>query len=213
MGMDDEWKQVYEDKALRDIPDHERGAWSREGFAELLKITQDLVLQLHGITTIIDVGCGVGAYCRALHDKGYHVEGVDYSERMIARAKERNPGMTFNVGNGYNLAYADQAFDLAISIGALQCLYNHEQFLRELARVARKAIIISTHVRTQEVYNPKAILAAELAEDPWPVREYNESEIIPILESAGFETTIIHEYEGKKITDGCFVVAKRKAFK
>lgn len=45
----------------------------------------------------LDVGCGChGRFLRLLASRGYEVEGLDVSARMIALAKERMPGGTFH---------------------------------------------------------------------------------------------------------------------
>ena len=45
----------------------------------------------------LDVGCGCsGRFLRLLEGRGYEVEGLDLSARMIALARERFPGRTFH---------------------------------------------------------------------------------------------------------------------
>ena len=45
----------------------------------------------------LDVGCGChGRFIRLLTKRGYAVEGLDVSERMIALAREREPQVTFH---------------------------------------------------------------------------------------------------------------------
>src|SRR3989338_4917659 len=131
MSMDDEWKQVYELRATRDIPDHRKACWSKEGFEELFELTLMFVDEVNNasddypkskIKTVLDVGCGPGIYCDALNKKGFVVTGVDYSEEMIKLAKQRYPHINFIEGSGYNLPFENKSFDLVISIGTLQCL-------------------------------------------------------------------------------------------
>jgi SAM-dependent methyltransferase len=48
----------------------------------------------------LDVGCGChGRFIRLLRQRGYEVEGLDVSARMIALARERLPEVTFHLAD------------------------------------------------------------------------------------------------------------------
>jgi SAM-dependent methyltransferase len=63
---------------------------------------------------ILDVGCGTGRTTYPLHLLGYDVVGIDYSEGMIARAKEIYPMINFEIGNCAEMIYKDNSFDNAL---------------------------------------------------------------------------------------------------
>ena len=59
--------------------------WQKKRFVNLLNSVPPAVdLVLHG--AVLDVGCGTGALCAALHEKGLRVSGVDPATRMLAVA-------------------------------------------------------------------------------------------------------------------------------
>jgi SAM-dependent methyltransferase len=86
----------------------------------------------------LDVGCGGGLGHPYLSQLG-RLEGVDVSPAMIARARERNPGVRYHVGDGAQLPFGDDAFDVAFTA----CVLHHvppaerDGFVRELGRVTR----------------------------------------------------------------------------
>lgn len=102
---------------------------------------------------VLDVGCGKGFL---LHDlaqavPGLHVAGLDISEYALAHAKEEvRPLLT--LGNARALPFADQSFDLVISINTLHNLrcYDLERALREMERVARRKYLCVESYRTEE---------------------------------------------------------------
>jgi len=211
--MDKAWKKIYENRALKDMPEHKKSCWTKEGYEQLFDTTKYLIEKIDKnkkIKTILDVGCGHGRYCKMLHDKKYLVTGIDYSEKVITSAKKLQPQIKFVVGDAYNLQFKNESFDLVLSIGTLQCVSDHKKILLELTRVANKAILISTLIRNKDIKDPKGSFKRKLKEDSWPTREYNKSEIIPILKERGFKTTIITHYNNKKIKDGAFIIAIRK---
>lgn len=149
MKMDESWHSVYETNAEKDLPEYEMSCWTKDDFDELVIATKAILRDIKGknIKTALDVGCGPGYYCKYLHDIGYEVTGVDYSEKTLQVAKKKYPYLNFMQADGYALPFPDQGFDMVISIGALQCVYDYKKFLTESARVAKQALIISTLYR------------------------------------------------------------------
>jgi SAM-dependent methyltransferase len=66
---------------------------------------------------ILDVGCGTGRHSIELAKRGYNVVGIDLSESMLNRAKEKalaeNLTVTFQQYDARNLPFENE-FDLAI---------------------------------------------------------------------------------------------------
>ena len=64
--------------------------------------------------TVLDIGCGTGRTTHPLHDTGFDVLGIDYSEGMIESALQKYPQIRFEVGNCANLRFEDESFDNVI---------------------------------------------------------------------------------------------------
>jgi ubiquinone/menaquinone biosynthesis C-methylase UbiE len=206
--MEKIWKAQYDKRATLDIPDHKKSFWSKDGQEQLLEVTLHLVDKIGGAKTILDVGCGPGLYCEKLNENGYDIIGVDYSENTIELAKQKYPGITFMVADGYNLPFQDNQFDIVLSIGALQCIIEHEKFLKELIRVSSKAVILSTLLKKKKSKDPMRTLREQLKADAFPCREYHPSEILPIFKNAGMTTSVITTHDNKEISEGGFIVAR-----
>ena len=209
MGMDDEWKKVFDERASKDMAEHEKGYWTKKGYKQLLRVTLRIARKLKGVRTVLDVGCGTGRYCGELSAMGFDVTGVDYSEKLVELARQLFPKASFVVGNGYSLPFRDKGFDLVLSIGALQVVENHERFIAELCRVAKKHVVMSTLYSHRKKDLGKH-LQEMLKDDPWPTREYHPEDLTPLLEKSGFSFEVI-THEGKeRIRDGFFIIATRK---
>ncbi len=87
------------------------------------KATQRLLemCQIKATDRVLDVGCGNGTTaCWIVQHYGCQVQGVDISEGMVARAKQRaqHEGLTdrteFRVADALHLPFDDGTFDLAI---------------------------------------------------------------------------------------------------
>lgn len=69
-----------------------------------------LSLLLKG-ANILDVGCAGGFKTNYIKEKGFNVEGIDFSEEMIADAKGRFPEINFEVKNVYDIDKIEKSYD------------------------------------------------------------------------------------------------------
>jgi len=74
----------------------------------------------------LDLACGSGVLCEILHGHGIHTMGMDFSEGMIAVARERNSSIPYEVAD--MITYRpDKQFDLVTCTGdALNHILNPE---------------------------------------------------------------------------------------
>lgn len=211
MGMDESWHNIYEENAEKELPDYLMSSWTKEDFDNLLLTTKALIRDMRGknLKTVLDIGCGPGHYCKILNDLGFDVTGADYSEKTLEVAKRKHPHLKFVKENGYALSFKDQSFDLVITIGALQCVYDYKKFILEAARVAKQALIVSTLYRAKKTEDPQALVDKQLRKDSWPTRDFHPDELTSILESVGFRTRVIRKIGGLLLKDHFFIVAER----
>jgi demethylmenaquinone methyltransferase/2-methoxy-6-polyprenyl-1,4-benzoquinol methylase len=91
----------------------------------------------------LDVCCGTGDVAFALAAAGATVTGFDFSEPMLAvarnRARAAAPGASpvFQQGDALNLPFADASFDVVTISYGLRNLADFDRGVRELARVLR----------------------------------------------------------------------------
>ncbi len=104
-------------------------------------------IDLSSVSTVLDVGCGTGAFCSALHHFGLSVTGVDPAEKMLNIAKKQNADQPIrflqtNVLEG--LPFQDNQFDIAIASYVAHGLERDERkrMYTEMSRVARLYVII-----------------------------------------------------------------------
>ena len=75
-------------------------------------------LDRHGVVvhTSLDLACGTGVLCEILHGRGIRAAGMDFSEGMIAIAKERNSHIRYEVADMI-LYRPEEKFDLVTCTG------------------------------------------------------------------------------------------------
>jgi demethylmenaquinone methyltransferase/2-methoxy-6-polyprenyl-1,4-benzoquinol methylase len=86
---------------------------------------------------VLDVCCGTGDLALADHEAGGNVTGLDFSERMLARARRKSDAIEWVRGDATELPFPEDTFD-AVTVGfGVRNLEDLESGLRELARVLR----------------------------------------------------------------------------
>jgi demethylmenaquinone methyltransferase / 2-methoxy-6-polyprenyl-1,4-benzoquinol methylase len=86
---------------------------------------------------VLDLCCGTGDLAIADREAGGEVVGLDFSERMLARARRKADAIEWVRGDATALPFGDSSFD-AVTVGfGIRNLDDMERGLRELARVLR----------------------------------------------------------------------------
>ena len=68
------------------------------------------------VSSALDLGCGTGVLCEALHARGIETLGVDLSREMIDIARQRAPQLRYAVADIVSMRL-DRRFDLATCTG------------------------------------------------------------------------------------------------
>ena len=134
-------RELWNDEAARfdDEPDHGladrsvRAAW-RELLLEVLPSPP---------ARVADLGCGTGTLTRLLTDEGYSVDGLDFSEEMIRRARAKVPEAQFVVGDAANPVLEPHGYDVVLSRHVLWAMPNpSEAFARWVDLLGPRGVVV-----------------------------------------------------------------------
>jgi ubiquinone/menaquinone biosynthesis C-methylase UbiE len=88
---------------------------------------------------LLEIGCGTGHWSRFFSKYGFHVTGVDVSERMIDIAQSKSiPNASFQVADCHSLPFADETFDVTAAITTLEFVRDAKAAVQEMSRCTRK---------------------------------------------------------------------------
>ncbi len=95
--------------------------------------------------TLLDAGCGEGfvadAFLKAMPRA--RITGFDVLPESVKLAQLRNPRATFSLGDIYNIEHPDNSFDVVYCFEVLEHLQEPDRALKEMARVAQRAVVLS----------------------------------------------------------------------
>lgn len=166
---------------------------------------------------VLDLGTGTGALALLLAEMNHKVVGIDLSEKMLARAREKARGAClkadFKIGDAESPPFEKEAFDVIVSRHLLWTLPNPERAVdhwQNLLKPGGRVVIIdgnfgkSKRTFLQEMWRYLAmplILVTEFRDPRWlrdldthlPMRQRERPAAdIDILEKAGFKADVNH---------------------
>lgn len=141
-------------------------------------------LQPKTTDTVLDLGCGVGDYTKALHEYAGSVIGMDLS---VSAAQKKYSGIDFRAHDlNTPLPFADASFDMLVSINLIEHLRDEKQFLSECARVLRPGGKIALTTANLD------FILHDWFYDKTHVHEWTLNQFRIIMEQY-FETTVIEK--------------------
>lgn len=95
--------------------------------------------------TVLEVGCGEGRLATQLVQSGYVPERFLATDVAIDQVDpDADAAIAFEVASVYELPYERDAFDLVVCCEVLEHLERPHDALREITRVAKRDVIVST---------------------------------------------------------------------
>ena len=151
--MNEEFSNVYEDKMRADAyAELEFPGTYYLAFRDLPAIIGE---HIQG-TKAVDFGCGAGRSTRFLHRLGFSVIGVDASEHMISRAKERDPEGEYRLVSDSSLNELESStYDLVLSAFAFDNIATMEKkvsLFQSFKRLLKSRGCIVNLVSSPEIY-------------------------------------------------------------
>jgi SAM-dependent methyltransferase len=111
-----------------------------EPAAEVLHLLADYLLPR---SSVLDVGCGAGAYGPALIAAGHQWTGLEVNPDCLQLLEQRGLPFRRAAPEAERFPCADEEFDQAICIEVLEHIEYPESFLEEISRVVRHRALFS----------------------------------------------------------------------
>jgi len=106
---------------------------------------------------VLDVGCGNGYFCGLLAARRAQVTGIDISKKYIELARKNTlPSIAYEIGNICKMnMFADDTFDVVVSINTLMDVLDFEQAITEIRRVLLPGGILAFSITHPCFSSPK----------------------------------------------------------
>jgi 2-polyprenyl-3-methyl-5-hydroxy-6-metoxy-1,4-benzoquinol methylase len=139
--------------------------------------------------SVLDVGCGEGVLTERWADGARRVVGIDLDDPKLAAEwdKRRRSNLSFQVVVPGALPFGDRSFDLAAAIEVLEHVPDPERTLLEMARVARRHLLVSVpREPLWRVLNvARGAYLRELGNTPGHVNHWSRHGFVRLLERHG----------------------------
>lgn len=127
---------------------------------------------------VLDVGFGVGYGMEIMADKAGSLTGIDVDIRAIKHGASLIGGAIESVQwyDGKVIPYDDNRFDVVTCVDVLEHVRWYEALLREMVRVARRMVFVSTPNWRPEHAKPDGT-----PRNRWHLREWTYDELDAIM--------------------------------
>lgn len=149
--------------------------------------------------SVLDVACGPGIVAEAIAPHVRQVVGIDATPEMIRLARERfaRAGLSngrFELATAEDLPFADGSFDQVVTRLSFHHFRDVPGALREMRRVLRRGrrLAAADIVSVEDGERSALHNALERLRDPSHVRFFPQSELLRLIEAAGF-SIVQHE--------------------
>ncbi len=144
-------------------------------------------------TTILDVACGPGIVTAALAAQARAVVAFDLTPEMLLQARERCAkagltNVTFEPGNATALPFPDNGFDGVVTRLSIHHFDAPRGVLAEMFRVLKPGgkFVVADVTSSENPAESELHNAIEVLRDPSHVRMLPATELIAMIEQAGF---------------------------
>ncbi|KGM96556.1 class I SAM-dependent methyltransferase [Clostridium botulinum] len=163
---------------------------------------------------VLDFGCGAGRNTVALLNEGFHVYGVDYSEKCVDITKERcasmkNSKFEIKRNDNINIPIEDNVLDAVVACGSLfySNLENRKLIMENINKSLKKNGVFWSNWRTTQDYMYKK---GERVEENFYILEGNGREGLAYYFATLDELKILYNYAGFEIYNIEKIEAYRK---
>jgi len=152
---------------------------------------------------VLDVGCGAGVTPSFIAKRyGCRVVGVDISEGMIERSKERSKRegvadrVEFRVADAQDLPFEDDLFDAVITESVTAFPEDKQRAVNEYVRVTKPGGYVGLSESTWLKVPPPPELVAWASQDLGAtVKPLTSGDWVGLLEGAGLREIVVRTYE------------------
>lgn len=144
---------------------------------------------------IADVGSGEGYGAQLLGTAGAFVVALELDEAACDHARMAYPSVPIVRANAIAVPLRSGAVDTAISLQTIEHLWDVHLYLRELFRIARRQVIISTPNRL--TFSP-GLARKERPTNPFHVEEFDADQLVELLAAWG-QVEVLGLHHGERI--------------
>ncbi len=143
---------------------------------------------------VLDVGCGSGTLLGLLKQRGFRVNGLDFSAEAAAIAKAEN-GVDVAVGSLEEAHFPAESFDVVTLFHVMEHVTNPRLVLAEVSRVLKPNGVAILQVPNIESWQFKIFGARWYGLDiPRHVIDYSRNSMLKLLADSGFVVNRIRHF-------------------
>ncbi len=183
--------QFYEkldDTLITDLRKCNSAYYRKKLFADLIQPMKKHIKK----GKILDFGCGLGLFVKALQEQGYESYGIDHSERSIQTGREKLHLKNLTCGRLEDYR-PSKLFDCVTAVAVLEHLKDPKQFIKNAHRQLKKNGLLFLRFPSADSLQFKALgRFYNWIQTPYHLYYFTLESIKRMLEHQGFQITEVY---------------------
>jgi 2-polyprenyl-3-methyl-5-hydroxy-6-metoxy-1,4-benzoquinol methylase len=140
-------------------------------------------------SNVVDIGCGVGRWCRVAAKYAQSVVGIDFNRDLIKTAKKltTEPNVEYKVGD-VTTDLDDTRFDVMLLLHVIEHIDDADEFLESLKKVGNRLIVEVPDFESDSLNRVRLANGLAFFSDADHVREYTHEILEQQLKRTGWKT-------------------------
>lgn len=116
-------------------------SWFQEDLSGLKYIMSMAVLGQYNFDSVLDIGCGKGAFTHLLKKKNNVVLGIDISQTAVRKARAKYPRIDFRALKAEDVLSLRKKYDLVVAMEIFSYLKTWPAVIEKISRMTEYAFI------------------------------------------------------------------------
>lgn len=163
----------------------------------------------HGLR-LLELGCGHGNMLMEARQRGFDVQGLEYSSDAAQRANDKLGADLVDVGTISEIPIPERSFDICLLVDVIEHIRDPEFVLKHIWRILKEGGVLFIATPSVDSWSARALGRHWMEYKPEHLFYFDRNTIRPLIENVGFADIVIST--GTKVLTPSYIIEHFEKF-